>query len=131
MEKITAIIPTFNEAHNIVAAIQSVRWANEIIVVDSFSTDNTVELAEQNGAKIFQRKYINSANQKNWIIPQATHEWVFILDADERVTSELEKEIQPLLKQTDKKDAYWINRQNFFMGKKIRYSGWQGDAVIR
>lgn len=131
MEKITAIIPTFNEAHNIVAAILSVNWADEIIVVDSFSDDETVTLAKQNGAKVFQRKYVNSANQKNWIIPQAAHEWVFILDADERVTINLQKEIQAILKQSPIKDAYWVNRQNFFMGKKVRYSGWQGDAVIR
>jgi len=131
MEKITAIIPTFNEAHNIVAAIQSVKWADEIIVVDSYSKDDTVKLAEQNGAKIFQRKYINSANQKNWIIPQASHEWIFLLDADERVTIELQNEITSLLKESPSKDAYWINRQNFFMGKKVRYSGWRGDAVIR
>lgn len=131
MEKITAIIPTFNEAHNIEAAIQSVQWADEIIVVDSFSEDTTVEIATRLGAKIFQRKYINSANQKNWIIPQATHDWVFILDADERVTEDLKKEIQQILQQPLEKDAYWINRQNFFMGKKIHYSGWRGDAVIR
>jgi glycosyltransferase involved in cell wall biosynthesis len=131
MKKITAIIPTFNEAHNIKAAIHSVNWADEIIVVDSFSEDQTVEIAKMNGAKIFQRKYVNSANQKNWIIPKAAHKWIFILDADERVTPGLQKEVQKILHQPTQKDAYWINRQNFFMGKKIRYSGWQGDAVIR
>ncbi len=131
MEKITAIIPTFNEAHNIDAAIHSVKWVDEIIVVDSFSTDNTVELAKKNGAKVFQREYQNSANQKNWIIPQATHNWVLILDADERVTLDLQNEIQNLLKNPIEKNAFWIGRQNFFMEKKINHSGWKGDAVIR
>ena len=131
MEKITAIIPTYNEQHNISAAIDAVAWADEVIVVDSFSTDKTVEIAKQKGARLVQREYENSASQKNWIIPQATHSWIFLLDADERVTDKLKLEINQLLANTDLKDAYWIRRSNYFMGKKVRFSGWQGDKVIR
>ena len=131
MEKITAIIPTYNEQHNISAAIDAVAWADEVIVVDSFSTDKTVEIAKQKGARLVQREYENSASQKNWIIPQATHSWIFLLDADERVTDKLKLEINQLLANTDLKDAYWIRRINYFMGKKVRFSGWQGDKVIR
>lgn len=131
MEKITAIIPTFNEQHNIGAAIDSVSWADEIIVVDSFSTDETVKIANDKGVRLLQREYGNSAAQKNWTIPQAKYNWIFLLDADERVTGNLKIEIEELLKSDLKDEAYWIKRDNFFMQKKIRFSGWQGDKVIR
>lgn len=132
MRKITAIIPTYNEAHNIEAAIDSVSWADELLVVDSFSKDKTVDIAAAKGAKIIQRVYINSASQKNWAIPQASHEWIVLLDADERIEPDLRDEIQALLKSDNIPcDAYWINRRNHFMGKEVKYSGWQGDRVIR
>ena len=131
MKKITAIIPTFNEQHNIAGAIDSVSWADEIIVVDSFSTDQTVEIAKSKGVRLLQREYEHSASQKNWTIPQATHQWVFLLDADERVTNKLQKEIKIILESNELKDAYWIKRANYFMNKRVRFSGWQGDKVIR
>ncbi len=132
MKKITAIIPTFNEEHNIEQAIESVKWADEILVVDSFSTDKTVEIAKNLGARILQREYGNSASQKNWTIPQASHEWIFLLDADERVDSSLEQEVKSIVSNTKEPfQAYWIKRRNFFMGKEVKYSGWQGDKVIR
>jgi len=132
MHPITAIIPTYNEADNIVDAIKSVSWADEIIVVDSFSADNTVELARPLSTRILQREYINSASQKNWAIPQAKHEWVFIHDADERVTPALRDEIKELLDMPEiRYDAFWIRRQNWFMGKRVRFSGWRRDKVIR
>ena len=130
MEKVTAIIPTFNEERHIVDAIQSVRWANEVLVVDSFSTDKTVELAKANGARVIQREYGYSASQKNWAIPQAANPWIFLLDADERCTPELAQEIKTEVAQP-RHDAYWIHRVNHFMGKRINYSGWQGDKVVR
>jgi glycosyltransferase involved in cell wall biosynthesis len=132
VHKVTAIIPCFNEEHNIAAAIESVQWADEIIVVDSFSTDNTPSLVQQYKVKFVQHTYENSAAQKNWIIPQASHEWVFLLDADERVTPSLKQEILQLLATNSRKeDGFWIKRSNDFMGRRIRYSGWQGDKVIR
>ena len=131
MEKLTAIIPTFNEEHNIVEAIKSVNFADEIIVVDSFSSDKTIELAKPQVNKIIQRKYENSASQKNWAIPQAQHEWILILDADERVSEDLKNEIQNVLKSNPDESGFWIGRINYFMNKKIRFSGWRGDKVIR
>ncbi len=132
MRKITAIIPTYNEEHNIEEAINSVQWADEILVVDSFSTDNTIALAKELGARVIQREYEHSASQKNWAIPQATHEWIFLLDADERVDEALQQEIQTILKKEKIEEvAFWIKRRNFFMGTEIKYSGWQGDKVIR
>lgn len=129
--KLTALIPTGNEEHNIEAVIDSVSFADEILIVDSYSKDNTVALAQKKGVKIIQREYGNSASQKNWAIPQAENEWILLVDADERVTEELKKEILNVLEADGETDAYWIYRQNFFMGKKLNYSGWQGDKVIR
>ncbi|MAO45716.1 MAG: glycosyl transferase family 2 [Crocinitomicaceae bacterium] len=131
MEKLTAIIPTFNEEHNIVEAIKSVDFADEIIVVDSFSTDKTVELATPLATKVIKREYINSASQKNWAIPQAQHSWILLLDADERVTPELKLEVVDKLKENPAESGFWIYRINHFMGKRINFSGWRGDKVIR
>ena len=131
MQKISALIPTYNEEHNIVEAIDSVAWADEVIVVDSFSTDRTIELAKAKGVKVIQREYQYSASQKNWAIPQAKNQWILLIDADERVSDKLREEIQETLQKSHQKEAYWIKRQNHFMGKKVRFSGWQGDKVIR
>ncbi len=133
MEKLTAIIPTGNEEHNIREVLESVSFADEVMVVDSMSTDNTVEIAKEYTDRILHRKYHYSASQKNWAIPQATHEWILLVDADERVTPELKEEILAILKNppTDDTVAFWIYRTNHFMGKRVRYSGWQNDKVIR
>lgn len=134
MEKLTAIIPAQNEEHNIEAVLKSVKFADEIMVVDAFSTDKTVEIAKQYTDVILQREYGYPASQKNWAIPQATHEWILLVDADERITDELREEIITILQNTpSNKDivAYWIYRDNHFMGEKVHFSGWQGDKVIR
>ena len=132
MRPISVIIPTYNESLHIREAIATIEWADEIIVIDSYSTDSTAEIAQNLGAKVFERSYSGPADQKNWAIPHAQHEWVLLLDADERITEELAKEIQTILSSVDiNQDCFWIPRQNFFLGQKVNYSGWQGDAVIR
>lgn len=132
MEKITAIIPTFNEEIHIKEAIESVLWCDEIIVVDSFSTDRTAELVRKYPqVRLLQHEYEHSAAQKNWTIPQASHPWIFLLDADERPTSELVDEIKRVIKDETNTTAFWIYRRNHFMGKRINYSGWQSDKVVR
>ncbi len=133
MEKLTAIITTKDEQHNIREVLTSVSFADEIIVVDSFSTDKTVEIALEFTDKVLSHKYNYPSDQKNWAIPQATHQWILLLDADERVTTALEAEIKGILRNppTDSTVAYWIYRSNSFMGKPVRYSGWQNDKVIR
>ncbi len=130
MQKLTVIIPCYNEESNMQAVLESVKWADEIMVVDSFSTDNTIEIAKEYTEFIIQREYNNSASQKNWAIPQATHDWILLVDADERVTTTLKKEIQKLLSQKNLADAYWIDRQNYFMDKPLNYVV-KGDKVIR
>lgn len=132
MHKLTAIIPTGNEIHNIEDVIASVSFADEILVVDSFSTDGTYEKALELATRVIRREYQYSASQKNWAIPQAKHEWILLVDADERVTEELQEEIKNVLKQPDLNFvAYWIGRMNHFMGERVHYSGWRNDSVIR
>ena len=131
MKKITSIIPTGNEEENIIAALKSVDFADEKMIVDSFSNDKTIELSRKYADTIIQREYKNSASQKNWAIPQAKYNWIILIDADERVTPQLKKEILNIINSGTNKSGFWIKRQNYFMGKKIRFSGWQGDKVIR
>ncbi|MFI8377990.1 glycosyltransferase [Leeuwenhoekiella sp. NPDC079379] len=131
-KKLSVLIPTFNEEANLEQALQSVDFADEIIIVDSFSTDKTLEIAKRYSATILQRNYENSASQKNWAIPQATHKWILIIDADERITPSLKDEILITLQNPDPELAgYWIYRRNHFKNKVISYSGWQNDKVIR
>lgn len=132
MVKLSAIIPAGNEIHNIEAAIASVDFADEIMVVDSFSTDGTYEKALELDVKVIRREYQYSTSQKNWAIPQAKHEWILLLDADERVTSDLKAELLEILKNPHPDIvAYWIGRRNHFMGEPVNYSGWRNDKVIR
>ena len=129
--KVTAIIPTFNEAPNIRDAIQSVAWADEIIVVDSYSTDGTAGMVrEHQRVRFVQHEYENSATQKNWIIPQASHEWIFLLDADERVPEALKLEVFRILERGGERHAYWIPRENLFLGRTVKHA-LKGDKVIR
>lgn len=132
--KITLLIPTKNEAERISKCILSAeKLVNEIIVIDSYSTDETVNIAESLGAKVIKREFDNYSNQKNWAIPQASNDWILLLDADECLTNELYKEIEGLITSgnLDKHNAYWVYRQNHFFGKPINYSGFQKDKVIR
>ena len=96
MDRLTVIIPCKDEAKNIRACIESVRGvADEILVADSGSSDATLSIVESlGGCRVTEREYVNSANFKNWAIPQATHSWVLVVDADERVTPELAQEIR-------------------------------------
>jgi glycosyltransferase involved in cell wall biosynthesis len=131
MEKITVIVPTFNEEENIEECLSSVAWADEVLLVDSFSTDRTLEIARRHATRILQREYVNSASQKNWVIPQAAHRWVMVVDADERVTPELRDEIRSLLAAGPSCSGYVIRRANHFYGRRIRYGGWARDRVLR
>ncbi len=132
--KITALIPCKNERHNIRSCIESVQSiADEILVADSGSTDGTLDVVRNiGGCRIIEREYVNSADFKNWAIPQARHEWILLVDADERVPPKLADEIRQVLAgPPDDVDGYWIGRFNHFMGHPIRHCGWNTDDVIR
>lgn len=131
---LTVLIPCKDEQRNIRACIESVQEiADEILIADSGSTDGTLDIVRDiGGCRIIEREYINSANFKNWAIPQSQHEWVLVIDADERVTPELAQEIRQLLENPPAgKDGYWIDRANHYLGYRIRHCGWNSDAVIR
>lgn len=129
---VTAIITTFNEELNIGACIESLLWCDEILVVDSFSTDGTPEIVRAYPKVRFeQRTYYGSASQKNWAMDQVESEWILIFDADERCTPALQREIQSLLVSGPEYDAFTIQRRVHFLDKLIRFSGWQHDRVVR
>lgn len=130
-EKITAIIPTLNEEKNIEGAINSLSFADEIIVIDSFSSDRTLAICEQFNVKIIQRVFDDFSSQKNYAIDQAVHDWVFVLDADERVSQKLANEIKELLIEPHQYVAFNIYRTFFYKNQKVNYGGWQTDKVIR
>lgn len=129
MQKISAIIITKNESQNIEDCLQSIQWADEIIVVDSGSIDDTVEIARKYTDKVIYNKWKGYAEQKSFALQLAKNEWVLSLDADERVTESLRNEI--LNTDLEKFDGYLIKRDNYFLGKKIRGCGWGNDYQLR
>lgn len=133
VQAITALVIAKNEAHNIAACLESVRWASERIVVDAQSTDRTVELAELAGARVFVRPWPGYGPQKNFGIEQARSEWIVIVDADERVPDALTHEIQAVLAAEVPPDvaAFEVPRRNFFYGRWVQRGGMYPDYQIR
>lgn len=130
--KISATIITRNEEENIAGALHTLAWADEIIVVDSESTDRTVEIALQFTDKVITQKWLGYAAQKNFASEQATNEWIFNLDADERVTPELAQELEALQHtETHEAAAFKMPRKVFYLGRWIKHSGWYPDEKIR
>src|SRR5256884_3552073 len=119
----TAYTLTFNEARQIRAVLESVKWADEIILVDSFSTDGTVEIAREFNARIVSEKFCGFGKLRNLALDAAKHDWVFSLDADERCTPELAAEIRRELA-APQFDAYHVPRRSHFLGHWMRHGGW-------
>jgi glycosyltransferase involved in cell wall biosynthesis len=128
---LTVIVPTYNEEGNIRECLESVRWADDIFVVDSFSQDRTLEIAREYTDHIVQHEYVNSATQKNWAIPQASGDWLMVLDADERVTPELRARIEAILADGTDLDGFYIRRMTVYFGRLIRHCGWHRDYLVR
>ncbi len=131
MTKITAIIPTFNEESNIQRALDSVSFADEIIVIDSFSTDKTVAIVKESNAILVQRTFDDFSSQKNFALEKASNDWIFLLDADETIPENLKEEILQTVVSTTNFDAFYIYRSFFFKKEKLHFSGWRRDKVIR
>jgi glycosyltransferase involved in cell wall biosynthesis len=129
--KITATIITLNEERNIVRAIESLRCADEILIVDSGSVDRTVELAQNLGVRVIEAGWLGYAAQKNWAAEQAAHDWILSLDADEALSEALEAEIWALKKSGPQYDAYTMPRLALYLGKWIFHSGWYPDRKVR
>ena len=130
---ISVFVPVRNEEENITACLESVGWADEVFVVDSKSTDRTAQIAERLGATVVQFDYNGRwPKKKNWALENLPfrNEWVFIIDADERVTPELAEEIGSLIKHPEF-DGYYINRKFIFLGRWIKHCGWYPNWNLR
>jgi glycosyltransferase involved in cell wall biosynthesis len=131
MMKISATIITFNEERNIARAIESLRCADEVIVVDSGSTDRTAEIAGKFGARVIEHPWPGFAVQKNYAAEQAANDWILSIDADEALSEGLEAEIWQLKKNGPRCDAYSMPRLAQYLGRWILHSGWYPDRKIR
>ena len=129
--KISALAITFNEEENVKRYIESLSFADEIIFVDSQSTDNTISLAESYGVKVIQRKFDDFSNQRNFAISQAKNDWIVFFDLDEIISTELETEIIESVNIPNNNVAFFAKRNFYFMGEHIKYGGWQNDKAIR
>ena len=130
MSKITAVVVTFNEENNIRECLEGLRFTDEIIVIDSNSPDMTRKIASDFGAKVIDTHIMYPEEKKNMGIDIATGDWVFIVDADERVSGALSRGILNAVKRSVHA-GYWVYRNNYFLGRLIKHCGWGNDKVIR
>jgi glycosyltransferase involved in cell wall biosynthesis len=131
MPLLSVAIVTLNEEQNLPRTLSSVTWADEIVVVDSGSTDRTCEIARSYGAKVIHREWPGFALQKNFAISQCTGTWILSLDADEELSPDLQLQIQAILPTNPPCDAYFLNRRNLFLGRWIRRGGFYPDRKLR
>ncbi|MBY0066392.1 glycosyltransferase family 2 protein [Empedobacter falsenii] len=130
--KISALLITLNEEKNIKRFLDEASYADEIIIVDSYSTDKTEQISKQNPkVKFVKRKFDNFTNQRNYTLSLAKNDWVTFFDADEGIPLELKKEILTIVNNQPRFDAYFVYRKFFFENKFIKYSGMQSDKAIR
>lgn len=125
--KISAVVIAYNDEPNMRACLESLSWVDELIVVDSHSTDATAEISREFTDKVYQNDFVGFGKLRNEATAYATHDWVFSLDTDERATPEIRDEIRRTLEQGPLADAYFVPRQNYFLGRLIRGCGWYPD----
>ncbi|HKP47564.1 MAG TPA: glycosyltransferase family 2 protein [Pyrinomonadaceae bacterium] len=133
-QKLSVCIITLNEEDHIREACESVSWADEIVVVDSGSTDHTKEIATQSDARVLENAWPGFAAQKQFAADHASHDWILSLDADERISPELKTSIENVLNESDDRitaDGYLLSRRAFYMGRWIRGGGWYPDRQLR
>ena len=128
---LSVVIITKNEAHNIAGALESVSWASDVVVVDSGSTDKTVEVARRYTERVSTRAWEGYGAQKNYATGLAAHDWVLSLDADERVSPELVSEIREVLKRHPTMQGYRIPRTTHYLGRWMRSTDWYPDYQLR
>jgi glycosyltransferase involved in cell wall biosynthesis len=131
MPLLSVAIITCDEERNLPRTLASVSFADEIIVVDSGSTDRTVEIARSFGAKVFSREWPGFAAQKNFAIAQCSGDWILSLDADEELSPELRTQMRRLLPTNPPADAYFLNRRNLFLNRWIKHGGYYPDPKLR
>jgi glycosyltransferase involved in cell wall biosynthesis len=128
---LSVAIITLNEEENLARTLGSVAWADEIVVVDSGSTDRTLEIARSFNARVLERPWPGFAAQKNLAISQCTGTWILTLDADEELSPELQSQIRTLLPSNPPTDAYMLRRRNLFLGRWIKRGGFYPDPKLR
>jgi glycosyltransferase involved in cell wall biosynthesis len=128
---ISIAIITLNEERNIRGCLESVKWADEVVVCDSGSTDRTLDIAGEYGSRTFQDTWRGFADHKNLAVERTRHPWVLVLDADERVTPGLQQEIEAVLADPAALEGYLIPRRSYFLGQWIRECGWYPDETVR
>jgi glycosyltransferase involved in cell wall biosynthesis len=129
--KLAAVLITRNEAARLERCLDSIAWADEIVIVDSESTDRTVAIARARGANVYSRPFDDFARQRNWALGKAQHDWVLQVDADEEVPAALRDEIQAVLRRGPDADAYTLPRLNIVFGKPLRHGGQWPDRLVR
>ncbi len=127
---VSVVIAARNEAPNIAECIDSVRWAREIIVVEDGSTDGTADIARRAGGTVIQNPFTTIGSQRNVAIEGAGNEWILVLDADERASTDMAREISSLLK-SPQHSAYRVPRRNVFLGREVKHGGWERDRPVR
>src|SRR5881296_2711692 len=127
MSKLSVYVIAYNDEPNMRACLESVTWADELIVVDSHSTDATEKISREFTDKVFQHEFKGFGQLRNEAVAHATHDWVFSLDTDERATPEIRDEIRQTLERGPEADAYFVPRRNYFLGRWIRHCGWYPD----
>ena len=132
MPKLSALLIVYNEIRQLPSAIDTVAFADEIIVIDSYSNDGTYEaLLKDSRVQVIQKEFVDYASQRNFALTKATHNWVLFIDADERIPDALRKEIQQTIANDSALSAYYFYRQFMFKEKPLRYSGLQTDKIYR
>jgi len=128
---LSVVIITLNEEHNLPRCMKSVSWAQEVMVVDSGSTDRTLEIAREAGARVFQHPWEGYGQQKNWALRQTTQPWVLFLDADEEVSPGLREELVAFLANSGNFRGAELPRRTWFLGRWIMHGGWYPNLLVR
>ena len=128
---LSVAIIALNEEKNLRPCLESVKWAKEVVVCDSGSTDRTLAIAAEHGARTFQDPWRGFSAHKNLALERCTQPWILVLDADERVPPELQGEIDAVLRADGPADGYSLARKNFFLGEWVRHGGWYPDRCLR
>lgn len=132
MTKISAVLITKNESANLADCLERLAWADEIVVLDTGSTDATVQIAQEQGAKVFKlEKWSGFGKAKQQAVHLATHKWIISIDADERLSEALQQELISLRQRGFEDKAWHLKRRSYYLGKAIRFCGWQHDAPLR